>query len=582
MTSPIVFTNKARCRDCYKCLRACPVKAIRVQEGQARVVAEDCIACGTCVRACPQGAKQVRDDIAAALALLDAAAERGDPVAVSVAPSFPAVLGEDTWRRLPSALRRLGFSFIAETAVGAHVVARSTREHVAAHPDQSHVSSCCPAVVAYVESEHPELVPLLVPVVSPMLEHARSLKARLGSASKVVFVGPCVAKKAEAERAPFAGLVDVVLTFRELAQVLEARGVHVHGCEESDFDEQPGGASRFFALPGGLIRAAKMDEDVLSADSVTAAGLEDVTAALEDLSGAQRSVFLEPLFCAQGCVSGAGTEQAGHNTYRRRAAVIRYARDHHGADAERVVAAERAEFAPRSGLPTYSEAEIRTVLGRTGKAEPADQLNCGGCGYATCRDQALAVLRGMAEPEMCVPYMRRLAEQRTDRIIETSPNGILILDDQLRILAMNPAFRRLFTCSDAVLGKSVSYLMDPAPFERVTAGVQEIVERTHNHERYGVVCHELLYRLPAERQVVGIFVNVTQTKEAQVRLERLRSETLKRAEELLQHQVRTAQRVAQLLGESTAQGETLMQKLVLLAAGKGEDEALSWPWDTST
>jgi uncharacterized Fe-S cluster-containing protein len=219
----------------------------------------------------------------------------------------------------------------------------------------------------------------------------------------------------------------------------------------------------------------------------------------------------------------------------------------------------------------FTEGEIGLILEQTGKASPEDQLNCGACGYPTCRDKAIAVLRGMAEPEMCIPYMRRLAERRTDRIIETSPNGIVILDERLCIISMNPAFKRFFLSSDAVLGKHISYLMDPAPFERLSLSGENLIEITVSHDNYKLLCHELLYPLREDHQYAGIFVNITRSDDSERRLEKLRSDTVTQAQELLDHQVAMAQKMAQFLGESAARGEDLVRKLLKVAEEKAKN-----------
>ena len=190
--SQVVFTNKARCRDCYRCVRVCPVKAIRMHEGQAYVVDPRCIGCGTCVRECPQGAKSYRHDLDRAVRLIGS----GVPTAASVAPSFAAAYPGWQRRRLASALRRLGFAYVGETAIGAYQVAHQTATIVASRPDRPHVCTACPAAVRYVERYRPELIDHLVPVASPMIAHARHIRARMPGEVRVVFIGPCVAKKA--------------------------------------------------------------------------------------------------------------------------------------------------------------------------------------------------------------------------------------------------------------------------------------------------------------------------------------------------------------------------------------------------
>ncbi len=581
----VVFTNKARCRDCYRCVRVCPVKAISMHKGQAMVEPERCLACGTCIRECPQGAKQFRNDIECAVRLLGS----GRPVAVSLAPSFAAAYSDWERKRLPSALRKLGFSHIAETAIGAYQVAALTAELVRHQPDRAHVCTACPAVVSYVEKYDPELVPSLTPIVSPLMAHARHIREKLGPGAGVVFIGPCVAKKAEADRPEFAGLVDCVLTFRELAEWMEREGISLAACEESDFDDEPEGEARFFPVTGGSIRTSHLNTDLLAADVVPVTGIDEIRAALDSLKERPRPVIIEPLFCAQGCINGPAIT-CDANVYDRRQDLMGYAHEHQGRTPEGEAPARpalRTEFTP-AGLDAdqpIREEEIKRILALTGKVAPEDELNCGACGYNSCRDKAIAVLRGMAEPEMCIPYMRRLAEQRTDRIIETSPNGIVILDERLTIIAMNPAFRRFFMCSEACLGKPISYLMDPDPFERLASGAEEIVEMTARHDRYKLVTHQIMYALREERQYAGIFVNITSTHDSQKKLTELRAQTLTQARELLEHQLSMAQKMAQFLGESTARGEQLVEHLMELTGEdeeKRSSEGSDWLWDTYT
>ncbi len=614
-TGQVVYTNKAHCRDCYRCLRFCPVKAIKMENGQAYVVAERCISCGTCIRECPQGAKAFRNDIEQAARLIAS----GGPVGASVAPSFAAAFGEWERKCIPSALRRLGFAYVGETAIGAFPVARRTRELVEAAPDRSHIATACPAVVSYVEHYHPEHLDLLVPVVSPMLMHARHIKERLGREAKVVFIGPCVAKKAEADRPENAGLVDCALTFVEMLEWLEREGVHLAQCEESRFDEEPEGDSRFFPLVGGSLRTAAMATDVLAPATVSVSGVEEVSEVLAGIGPGTPPLVIEPLFCRGGCINGPVMPGKG-NVYERRHDVLQYALgapgrpaapmdnlqfancnlQSEGEDCKLQIAncklqigegAQAAGKGPSEGalstslnLPRtrfvpkrvadaegISEEQIRAVLEQTGKASPENQLNCGACGYASCRDKAIAVVRGMAEPGMCIPYMKRLAERRTDRIIETSPNGIVILDEHLQILGMNPAFRSFFMCSEAVLGRPISYLMDPDPFEQLASGRSELVETVVKHVRANLVCHQIHYSLREEKQYIGIFVNITKTQADKEKLDRLRTETAQQARELLQHQVEMAQTIARYLGESTAQSESLLDRLILLAGGESGD-----------
>jgi iron only hydrogenase large subunit-like protein len=563
----VVFTNKAQCRDCYRCVRVCPVKAIRMHGGQAAVVEERCIDCGTCVRECPQHAKSFRDDVDRTVRLLAS----GVRVAASVAPSFAAVYPEWQQRRLTSALRRLGFCYVGETAIGAYQVARETAAIVAAQPNRALICTACPAVVRFVERYRPELVANLVPVVSPMLAHARHIRRRLGDDVRVVFIGPCVAKKAEADRPEFAGLVDCALTFAELAQWFQREGIDLAEGEESDFDEIPAGPSRLFPLVGGCVRTAGWSTDLLAGEVRVASGFSEVCTALDALGEESVPHVLEPLFCVQGCINGPAMPDA-RNLFNRRGDVLRYAA---AAPGPSPAECRRPELSTRftsraANEPAVSEEQIRAALEMTGKVRDEDQLNCGACGYANCRDKAVAVIRGLAEPEMCIPHMKRLAEQRADRIVDTSPNGIVILDEHLKILRMNSAFRKFFMCSDALYGQSISNLLDPEPFERLASGQDQLIETTVEHRRYNLVCHQVMYPLREERQFVGIFVNVTHSRNNEEKLDHLRTQTILQAQELLEHQLQMAENIARFLGESTAKGEDLVEKLMVLAEEEGD------------
>jgi iron only hydrogenase large subunit-like protein/uncharacterized Fe-S cluster-containing protein len=582
MASDIVFTRKARCRDCHRCLRACPVKAIRVHDGQAQVVSDRCIACGTCIRECPQKAKAYRNDVAEAVRMLG---EKRRVVA-SVAPSYAGVYEPWERKRLPSALRRLGFAYVAETAVAAAEVAKAGAEYLQSHPNQSHVWASCPAVIGYLQRYRTKDAPLLSPVATPMIAHARWLRKRLGDDIRVVFIGPCVAKKAEAERAEYQGAVDLVLTFEELGEWLAQESIKLGGCEESHFDEAAGDA-RLYPLPDGAIKTARLTTG-LGACAFSASGFEEVERALDLVAQPGSSRVLEPLFCAGGCVNGPAAGSA-RNVYARRFAVEDYTATPGACAAP--LSNDEACFRDTTlpvavpALDAVSEAAIAEVLAATGKAAREDQLDCGACGYASCREKAIAVVRGMAEPDMCIPHMRRLAEIRTDSILEASPNGIVILDGRFHILSMNPAFRRYFRSGEAMLGKHISELMDPEPFLRLAASEQSHVELTVQHQRYDRVCHEILYRLGEIQQYVGFFVDITASKSDQEKLEKLRAQTIVQAQELLDHQVAIAQQLAQFLGESTAKGEVLVENLVKLAEKPqtpGNDPVKKWRWNTST
>ena len=303
----VVYTNEARCRDCYRCVRVCPIKAIRIDDGQAFVDPDRCISCGTCVRECPQDAKMFRHDLDKAEELVAQHAF----VAVSLAPSFAGVFEPAQYARIPSALRALGFEYVAETAVGAYLVAQRT---ASCAKDTPHTSICtaCPAVVTYIEKYEPAKIGHLLPVVSPMIAHARHIKDKFGPEAKVVFIGPCVAKKSEADRPEFKGLVDCVLTFDEFEEWLKRKHVDLAHCPESAFDEEPAGKSRLFPVEGGCMATTTLNTSVVDEKLVFVSGFHEMKDVLDAADKGLTPCIVEPLFCAHGCVNGPGISKTGN------------------------------------------------------------------------------------------------------------------------------------------------------------------------------------------------------------------------------------------------------------------------------
>ena len=584
-TPQVIFVNKATCRDCYRCVRVCPVKAIKMHDGQASIIAERCISCGTCVKECPQHAKKYRGDLENVKKLLAS----GSRVACSIAPAFAGFFTDRMRRRIPSVLRLLGFAHVAETAIGAFFAAQaSVKFWESRGKEQPLVISACPACVDYILRYKQQYASYIVPVVSPMVAHAKYIRKRLGEETKVVFIGPCVAKKVEGETAESTGFIDVVLTFEELSQWLAEENIDIASCEESDFDDVPRGAARYFPLEGGCIKTAGWSGDRLDEKVIAVSGIRNVQHALESCRPGQ---IIEPLFCPKGCICGPGSG-SHESSAGLRSNVIEFSQTgfrkgggggvgKESPSAEQIeqqieqesrLSAEDEQFIEtltkyyQSAEPLkrqeVTETQIRDFFEKTGKSLPEDQLNCSSCGYPSCRDLAIAAIEGLATPEMCVPFYRKKAEQRIDRVIETSPNGIVTLDEHLNIITMNPAFRQFFRCSNAVCGRPISYLMDPEPWERLLADPDKKVEFVANHESYNLVCHEVLYSLPAEKQFVGIFMNITMLQKNETQLDQLRQQTVTQARELLEQQVRMAETIAACLGENAARAESLLENLM--------------------
>lgn len=560
LSQSIIYTNKASCRDCYKCIRVCPVKAIKMKNGQASIIEEKCILCGTCIKECPQNAKQYRRDTEKVKSLL----RENELVAVSIAPSFSGIYSDKEIKRLPSVLRQLGFEIIAETSVGAEILSKQTNEMVM-KSNTTVINSTCPAFVNYIEKYNDELIDNLLPLKSPALTHAIHLKEKYGDETKIVFVSPCIAKKYEIERNENLGLIDAAITFEELSELFTEFKLDLMNCEESDFDEISSKSSSLFPLIGGFSKSADLETDIFSTKTLSVNGFDEVNNSIQFLNENNHLCFLDGLFCKDGCLNGPASNSS-KNIYQKKFDLQTYAESK--PEIESVYRDNlfiSTSFTSKKVKEDFvSENEIKNIFERTGKYSPEDELNCSVCGYDNCREKAKAVVNGIAEIEMCLPYMRKRAEKRSDKIMESSPNGIVIINDKLEIVQMNPAFKKMFMCSDSLIGKRISYLIDPEPFIKMITGEIDKLETKGEYRSYNLVCHQIHYKLDKVNQYAAVFVNITKSENDRVELQKLKSETIQKAQELFDHQVNLAQQLAKFIGESTAKGEEIVENLIKL------------------
>ncbi len=413
---PLVSTIRERCRVCYTCVRECPAKAIRIADGQAEVISERCIGCGNCVRVCGQHAKQVYDSTVDVRRLLAGNAK----VAAMVAPSFPAEFTDWDYRDLTGILRALGFDYVAEVAFGADLVADRYRRLMLQDDGRSYIATSCPAIVAYVERYFPDLTRFLAPVVSPMVATARALRRLHGPNLKTVFVGPCIAKKNEAISPTLADEVDAVLTFVELRQMAGERDLSRHCVAPSDFDPPHAGPGALFPISHGLLQAAEIPEDLAACDVVVAGGRSGFVDAIKAFQTDHSGLRLLEVLACEGCIMGPGVSSR-EPLFRRRTRVSQFVRDRLNRLDYPRWRRWMAEFAGLDLGRAYqpddqrvaepSPRELAAILERMGKYVPEDELNCGACGYETCREHGIAIYKGLAESEMCLPYtIERLRE----------------------------------------------------------------------------------------------------------------------------------------------------------------------------
>jgi iron only hydrogenase large subunit-like protein len=481
-----IYTKVRECQDCHKCIRECPVKAIRVQDGSARVVPELCSMCGECVLSCPSSAKQVRDDLPGAQALLAS----GRRVIASLAPSFVAQFPEIRPAQIIHALKGLGFHAVSETALGAQQVSASVSQLMHSEPRQIWISSACPVVVGFIAKYHPECQSHVTSILSPLLTHCKMLRAHYGDDIAIVFIGPCIAKKQETDLHP--ELLDVVLTFEDLDRWLTTENIHLAELDEMPedrFEPEAAEEGALYPIDGGMIPSVTGVREADRSRYMSFSGMSNVEQALKGIAEwhPEHSIFLEMTSCAGSCVNG---PKAARNTSiaRRRYDVAKYAKPAAGLPRESSVAiAQHYDASPvvRRG---YSSLQVQNALQMVGKFSTDDELNCGGCGYNSCREFAHALLARDAERMMCATYTRQLAQKKANALLQKMPSAVVIVDAELKIVECNADFVRQFTAGDASVktleGKALGAVMPfSSLFRRVLESGEDLVSHDIRYQR---------------------------------------------------------------------------------------------------
>ena len=548
--SEFLKLRKTNCKNCYKCIRHCPVKSIRFSGNQAHIVGNECILCGQCFVVCPQNAKEIADATEAVKVLL----EGEEPVVASIAPSFIANYGVGI-EAMEQALRQLGFAAAEETAIGATYVNRMYEDILRNRKPDVLISSCCHSVNLLIQKYFPQALPYLADVISPMQAHSVDIRRRMPNAH-VVFIGPCLSKKDEADH--YTGYVDEVMTFEELTRMLEEANIQL----EQNVDHNSQSRTRLFPTSGGILKTM---EKVPGYQYISVDGIENCIAALHDLEqGGLNNCFIEMSACAGSCIGGPVMEKYHRTPIRDYAAVDAYAGSEdfpiETLPQERI---HKEMEAINRKLPQPTETEIFTILRQMGKNKPSDELNCGSFGYNTCREKAIAIYQGKADLTMCLPYLKDRAENFSDHIINNTSNGILVLNESLEVQQINQTACEILNVrhpSD-VLGEQVIRIRDPKDFLDVKNGGATIRDRRTYLAEYNKYVDETILYDASYRVLMCMMRDVTEEERQRRTKESIRQQTIETADKVVDKQMRIVQEIASLLGETAAETKIALTKL---------------------
>lgn len=565
-----LYTIKNNCQDCYKCVRRCPVKAIKIEDGSAMIVPDLCIACGTCYRVCPAKAKQARNDLTRAKHLV----QSGKDVYVSLAPSWITEFEGVSREQMIAAIRRLGFRGVSETALGAEEVsaniaglldkAANEAPQVSA-ANRLFISTACPAVVEYINKYVPERTANLTKLTSPLLAHCRLLKTALGKDIEVIFIGPCIAKKIEADRHP--DLLSLSLSFTDLRQWLKDENIELKDIHTSVFDKfvmSKAEEGTAYPVEGGMIETLKPYEQSQKAYLMQITGIDNIKRELKNIreEALDRPVFIECLACEGGCVNGPCTSSK-KSGLEKRVEILKES-DFSGLAGKRSPSVDiRLDYAPEAIVqPKHDETDIKRVLASIGKYSIEDEINCGGCGYNTCRNFAKALLDGKAEPEMCVSHMKQQAQRKANALLRCIPSPIVIANTRLSIMEYNDKFVETFWNEDEhadiydqnnLHGADLRDFINFTNLFSASLDLEQDIHREHvrfNDKLFDVV----VFNIDKKQIVGGIIEDVTN-------MEMKKEQIAEKAKEVIHKNLATVQQIACTLGEHMAETEVLLRSI---------------------
>ena len=552
MNTKCLTLKKSNCKNCYKCIRHCPVNAIRFSGNQAHIIDNECILCGQCFVVCPQNAKEIVNEREKARVLM----QSGDPVIVSLAPSFVANYDGVGIDSMKEALKKLGFYDVEETAIGATIVKNEYERMLREEQRDVIITSCCHSINLLIQKYFPAQLECLADVMSPMQAHCLDIKKRYPNA-KTVFVGPCVAKKDEA--AYYEGIVDAVLTFEELTQWLNDERITIE--KKNDANEKS--RARFFPTTGGVLKT--LTENLPGYTYLALDGVENCIEALKDIqNGKIHKCFIEMSACIGSCIGGPVMEKYHRSPVKDYIAVSNYAgtKDFEIAQPDALELKKHFTMIPHK-LEMPLEYDIQEVLKQMGKTEKSKELNCGSCGYNTCREKAIAICQGKAEISMCLPYLKDKAESFSETIVKNTPNGLIVLNENFEVQQINAAARKIMNIRYAsdVLGDQVVRILDPSIFIKVLNTKRDVHNQRVYLAEYDRYVEQTVVYDKESRLLICIMRDVTDEEAEREKKESISRQTIEVADKVVDKQMRIVQEIASLLGETAAETKIALAKL---------------------
>ena len=571
----VIDFNNANCKHCYKCVRNCSVKAISVINEQAHVIREACILCGHCLEVCPQNAKTFASDMDRVKAFL----RKGERVIVSIAPSYLGVMEYATPGQVVDALQKLGFYEIRETAEGAALVTREYQKLISEGKMKNMITTCCPSVNDLIEKYYPSLTEYMLPVVSPMIAHGRLIRKIYGEDVKVVFLGPCIAKKEEAiGDARVFGAIDAILTFEEIEQWFKAEGIDIYKCEDKPMANPPANINRMYPISGGVMQSIMTENSIEGYHRVYVDGIDNCKELFDSLEKEELShCFVEANMCSGGCIKGPASNN-WNKSFVKAKVVIEEQVTERGRAALEIrtmddIPLAKKFYKKRRVNKMPSEDEITEILRSMGKYKKTDELNCSACGYKSCRDKAVAVYQGKAELGMCLPYAIAKAESMSNVVLDITPNLILIIDSSLRIRECNKSAQNFFgvTRQEALESYIFEYI-ETQDIEQVLDTKEPILHKKVDLPQIKLIAEEKIVYIDELDSVLVIYQDIRKEELTKEKRLQLKMETIEMAQRVIDKQMMVAQEIAGLLGETTAETKVTLTKLRDSILDDGEEE----------